>query len=126
MDIGKIRLGSVLQSLSSDSTQKTDKKARLRSEEVSPSVHMPNQQRRDPQELKSRLREKLQRLSQESSDFTRIAPRVTVNEILLWEFGDDVLNHPEFKRIVQSLVDTIEARDDLSNHMTKLVDSLLD
>ena len=126
MDINKIRLGTIFRTLSSTKAQKTDNDTRLRDKATSTATPSEAGESRNPDELKTRLRDRLVRLRKESQDFAADAPRVTIHEILVWQFGEDVLNDPDFKRISQTLTQAISDREDLNQHMSKLISSLVD
>lgn len=80
--------------------------------------------KRDKNVLKAHLSRRLKALKENSDRFEQEAPLVAIQEIMIWEFGDQFLNHPEFKHITQSIIATIEGSPRLSNHMQSMVENL--
>jgi hypothetical protein len=81
---------------------------------------------RDEAVLKLRLRQQLQTLKQKSANFSEEAPYVAIQEIMGWEFGDQFYSHPEFKLIVNSIVDSIKSSPELRTHMNAMITELVD
>ncbi|MCD6069513.1 MAG: hypothetical protein K0S42_29 [Microvirga sp.] len=107
MRIDASRLSRLLLSLSK-APEKAERKdvSRSSSSAVAPSAPV---RRRDADALRSRLRARLQELRRGSKDFETQAPVVTVQEILRWEFGNQVLEHPDFQKVVQTVAGTLSA-----------------
>lgn len=79
---------------------------------------------RDRHALKSALIKKLCALKNSSGNFKEEAPYIAIQEIVLWEFGEQFLAHPEFTQIKNAIVESILSSSKLSKHMTKLVQEL--
>lgn len=65
--------------------------------------------RKDPAVLRANLKERLARLRRSSEDFDSAAPVILVQEILLWEFGRDIVEHVSFEQAVNSIADAMLA-----------------
>lgn len=61
----------------------------------------------DPELLKTKLIERINKLSVDSDYFELHATQVMVEEILVWEFGDKILAVSEYKLVKDSLVNTL-------------------
>lgn len=75
----------------------------------------------DKDVLRQRLRQRLQRLSQEDIDFAEVAQEVTVKEVLIWEFGDQVMNHPEFNLLATKVTRAMRGNEKIAFHLQKLI-----
>lgn len=80
----------------------------------------------DEDVLRQRLRKRLKRLSEEDGDFSALAPEVTVKEVLIWEFGDNILNHPEFNHISHKITQAMLMNENISLHLQKLIRQMLE
>ncbi|MEK6789602.1 MAG: hypothetical protein AABY68_11690 [Pseudomonadota bacterium] len=76
---------------------------------------------RDPAILKSRISERLKMLKKSSTDFAKAAPIVTVQEILRWQFGEDIFLHPDFDRIVGNIAAMMLNDETLKASLTKVI-----
>jgi hypothetical protein len=79
---------------------------------------------RDPEVLKHRLKERLKSLQSSTEEFSEIAPIVAVQEILRWEFGEDIFQHPEFERIAGQVTATLMSDKELKKSITKTINNL--
>lgn len=75
----------------------------------------------DKDVLRQRLRQRLQRLSQEDIDFAQVAPEVTIKEVLIWEFGDQVMNHPEFNLLATKVTRAMQGNEKIAFQLQKLI-----
>ena len=75
----------------------------------------------DKDVLRQRLRQRLQRLSQEDIDFSAVAPEVTIKEVLIWEFGDQVMSHPEFNLLAAKVTRTMQGNEKIAFQLQKLI-----
>ena len=80
---------------------------------------------RDPAVLKARLRTRLQALRDNDADFASAAPQVAVQEILRWEFGEEVLEHGEFERVATQVAESLLAHDSLGPAMQRMIERLI-
>ncbi len=60
-------------------------------------------ERKDAEVLRAKLIDRVRALDKTSDDFVAHAKEATIREILVWEFGDEILNHPSFKQIASSI-----------------------
>lgn len=75
----------------------------------------------DKDVLRQRLRQRLLRLSQEDIDFAEVAPEVTIKEVLIWEFGEQVMNHPEFNLLATKVTRTMQGNEKIALQLQKLI-----
>lgn len=120
--IDPTRLSRVLNSLIRPRGQKTetanvttDKRSDI-SQAVSP--------QRNPDVLRTSLRKRLTKLRQTNVDFHSAAPTITIQEILRWEFGDEILSNPAFDKVVQNVTHTMMGHAKMSAAMQKIIDAL--
>lgn len=99
MRIDASRLSRLLLSLS----KPPEKAARKDITHASTAAVTPAAGKRDTNVLRERLKSSLQALRKSGQDFEALAPMVTVQEILRWEFGNQVLEHAQFQTVVQSV-----------------------
>lgn len=78
-------------------------------------------QRRDPENLRQNLRQRLARLQNEGGNFAELAPEIAVREVLVWEFGDEVMNHPDFHQVAASVTRAIQANSKINAELQKLI-----
>lgn len=75
--------------------------------------------------LRLRLQERLKTLDPLADTFHRAAPVVTVQEILCWEFGDTILQHPEFTRISTEVASVMLEDSGLNKAIFGIVEKML-
>lgn len=75
---------------------------------------------RDKEQLKRNLRERLKRLKSQP-DFIEKAPEVVIKEILLWEFGENFISHPEFNFISKNILSQVNSMDVLHKYMSEFI-----
>lgn len=80
---------------------------------------------RDPEQLRARLRKRLADLWQGSEDFHALAPTITIQEILRWEFGENVVNHGEFGRVVDKVVAALLDNEETGAALHRVIETLL-
>lgn len=81
---------------------------------------------RDSAILKSRLSERLKALKKSSTDFAEAAPVVTVQEVLRWEFGEEIFQHPDFERIAGQVASVLMSDDSLKGAVESVIGRLLE
>ena len=79
---------------------------------------------KDLQTLRSNLQNRLQTLKKNNEDFKAAAPVITVQEILRWEFGERILEHPEFASISKTVSETMLENQELEKAIYAIVDQL--
>jgi hypothetical protein len=62
---------------------------------------------KDLEVLREHLQSRLRDLKRHTEDFHEAAPVITVQEILRWEFGESILEHPEFGSISKKVAETM-------------------
>lgn len=77
--------------------------------------------RHDKEVLRQRLRQRLQRLSQEDIDFSKVAPDVTIKEVLIWEFGEEIMSHPEFNLLASKVTRAMQDHEKVALQLQKLI-----
>lgn len=120
--IDPARLTSILRSLSVkklDKTNAAENKNHIR--DTSPSLIIDKTKERDKEQLKKNLRERLTRLKKQDPDFGNKAPATVIKEILLWEFGENIMLHPEFNHIASNIASQVDASKKLSDYLKVLV-----
>lgn len=80
---------------------------------------------RDPLVLRARLRNRLVALRESTEDFQNAAPLITVQEILRWEFGENVVAHAEFERVVGKVAQALLADEKTAGAVYRVIETLL-
>lgn len=80
---------------------------------------------KDIEVLRARLQRRLRDLKQNNGDFRKTAPVVTVQEILCWEFGEGILEHPEFNGISKKVADTMLENQQLEKAIYNTLDRMM-
>lgn len=119
--IDPLRIAEIFRSLASESGEQVHRnhsdaqhKSLATNSEKEPKNH-------DKEVLRQRLRQRLQRLSQEDIDFSEVAPEVTIKEVLIWEFGDQVMNHPEFNLLANKVTRAMQGNEKIALQLQKLI-----
>ena len=121
MRIEPARLASLLQTLRNESKKTTETDGKSASVAASAKGKV---SRRDPSILRSRLREKLLKLKADNTAYDQLAPTITIQEILAWEFGNMVLEYPDFHKVVGAVTDTMQRDPRLAASMALLIAEL--
>lgn len=120
--IDPARLSRVLASLSKPK-ERVDSSAAQGTR--SPTSERAQKGQRSPAILRARLRDRLAKLKQGPGSFHEIAPLVTVQEILRWEFGESILEHAEFERVTKKVAETMLEDKQLQAAIFRIVDELV-
>lgn len=75
-------------------------------------------------EIKKIISKKLKALDIKSENYTRQANRVFLESILLWEFGENIINAPEFHQMLEKINDTISSNNESSCKLSELIKQL--
>ncbi len=120
--INSARLTEIFKSISQvNSTTKLSKTSH------SPvSVKTKSLSKRDENELKVKLKKRLLELQKQPEEFIQFAELITIQEIICWEFGEQVLNHHEFKKISMKVTQRIKDSQELSNYMSSMIDKIIE
>lgn len=126
--IDPTRLTSILRSLSvkevGNKSNVADNNGQLH--EASPSLVIEKGKPRDKDQLRKNLRDRLTRLKKQGADFEKKAPGAVIREILLWEFGENIISHPEFNHIANNISSQIQTSKSLKDYLVVLVKELTD
>lgn len=123
--IDPTRLTEIFKTLAASRSQRVSRKLSAESNDTPIKETSSHGGQRDKNKLREQLKSRLTKLKQESTSFEDEAPLVTINEVLLWEFGDNILDHPDFKYIAETVCDTIDTNPSLNNSMKSLIRELL-
>lgn len=115
------RLAAIFRQLTLEKTNASRATDKLGNKPTQTPTQTANDPIRDPEALRRNLRQRLLRLKQESATFSELAPAVTVREVLIWEFGENVLNHPQFSEVANSVTQAIQANHTVSAQLQKLI-----
>ncbi|MNO99635.1 hypothetical protein D3C76_914090 [compost metagenome] len=80
---------------------------------------------RNPLVLRARLRSRLSTLREGAGDFLESAPLVTVQEILRWEFGENVVAHPQFDQVAGKVAQALLADEKMEAAVYRVIETLL-
>jgi hypothetical protein len=115
------RIADLFRSLSLDKPDSSQKTKATGGEKETPVIAGEHVAKRDPENLRQRLKLRLSRLKQENVDFLQLAPEIAVREVLVWEFGDSILNHPDFNQVASSVTKTMQANHRVNQQLQKLI-----
>ena len=77
---------------------------------------------RSPALLQASIKTRLVGLNQE--ELRTAGPVITIQEVLRWEFGDEVLNNADFSAVTEKVVSAMLADEQLAPALQRLVFSL--
>lgn len=80
---------------------------------------------KDLEVLRVHLQSRLRDLKKNTEDFREASPVITVQEILRWEFGESILEHPEFGNISKKVAETMLENQELEKAIYGIVDRML-
>jgi len=80
---------------------------------------------RNPLVLRARLRSRLTILRESAGDFLEAAPLVTVQEILRWEFGENVVAHTQFEQVAGKVAQALLADEKMKAAVYRVIETLL-
>lgn len=101
-------------------------KDKVRSSTVSsPATIKANAGIKDLEALRERLQSRLQDLKKNSEAFQDVAPEITVQEILRWEFGESILEHPEFGSISKKVAQTMLEDQAIGTAIYSIIDEMV-
>lgn len=115
------RLAEIFRQLTLEKTASSRRAAKVGSKPAQTPATAAKRNVRDPETLRNSLRQRLLRLKQESPAFAELAPEVAVREVLIWEFGESVLNHPQFGEVASSVTMAIRTNRTISAQLRKLI-----
>ncbi|WP_339527285.1 hypothetical protein [Pseudomonas sp. EA_35y_Pfl2_R111] len=121
-NIDPARLSRVLASLSKPSERVNSSAAKGTEKKASQSARKGE---RSSAVLRARLRERLVNLKKASANFNEAAPIVAVQEILLWEFGEAILERAEFESVAKKVAETMLEDKQLGAAISRIIDVLV-
>lgn len=100
-----------------------EKNKKISNNTPSPSIEVKGTRERSKEELKKQLRYQLQKQKVEDKNFAANAPAIAIKEILIWEFGEDILDHPEFKHFSDIVFKELAANKELAAYIRNLINN---
>ena len=125
--IDPTRLIAIFRSLSAKESNKNisdNKRATSQTENQTVSVEMKGGARRDKETLKKNIHSRLSKLKVQDKHYQEKAPTVVIKEILLWEFGDNFLQHPEFQHISQTIINDVRNHSELDKFLRNFIKTI--
>lgn len=124
-NIDPTRLAAIFRGLSAKESQlKTSKKESsvdsTQKEKVA-SVEIKSNLQRDKDQLKRNIYLRLSKLKAQDGSYQEKAPAVVIKEILLWEFGETILQHPEFHYFSQTIIDQVKGHKEMEAYLQDLI-----
>lgn len=123
MRIDPSRLSRLLSALSQNTAETRTEK--LRQAPPSQQGQASAKPARDIKTLRKSLQSRLRSLSANDSDYDSLSSTITIQEILVWEFGQDILDRPDFHRITSSITETMLQDERIAASLRKLVRELI-
>ncbi|VAW58565.1 hypothetical protein MNBD_GAMMA11-2515 [hydrothermal vent metagenome] len=77
-------------------------------------------------DLKKSISKKLKLLDRKSRNYEQLSNGVFLESVLLWEFGDDIINDPEFQQMLQKINGIICNDKESSRKFSRLIKQLAD
>jgi len=108
---------SVLRTHVSKNLNKKDKGG-----DVSRTKGTKNAERASVDVLEKRVIERIRKLDEKNDEYPQHSIRIIVESIITWEFGDKVLNDPEFETLVTNVIDNMKS----SSKLTVMLDEFID
>lgn len=125
--IDPARLAAIFRSLSANESTKNaieNKKSTRQSENHIASIDMKRGSHRDKETLKKNIYLRLSKLKLQDKLYQEKAPTIVIKEILLWEFGENFLQHPEFQHLTQTIIDHVKNQSDLDKFLGDFINAI--
>lgn len=74
--------------------------------------------------LRKDIRSRLQALAPDTEDYDATAASITLQEILRWEFGPEILEHCDFHRVAGAIAETMLGDEKMAASLRKLARDL--
>jgi hypothetical protein len=127
-NIDPSRLAAIFRGLSSTESQKNtveNKKSMAQpSKDKVASIDVKSNPQRDKENLKKNIYLRLSKLKAQDAEYKEKAPAIVIKEILLWEFGESLLQHPEFNYFAQTIIDQVKGHIELETYLDSLIKNL--
>jgi len=75
-------------------------------------------------ELKKNISDKLKKLDINSESYQKLSKSIFLESVILWEFGDDIINDPSFHQIIEKITSAINSNEKASKDLATLVKQL--
>lgn len=111
-------LGALAKPAATSSSQRGERSAGLQQPQPGSSRAKPA---RDIALLRKSLQGRLKRLEEDAADYDSQAATITIQEILVWEFGPDILNRADFHHVTASITTTMLQDARIAASLRKLV-----
>ncbi len=72
-------------------------------------------------DLKKNIYAGLSKLKWQDPNHRKKAPSIVIKEILLWEFGECLLQHPEFNYFSNTILNQVREHVQLENYLSELI-----
>jgi hypothetical protein len=122
-DIDPTRLSAIFRTLSSKDLMKTNEGGNRanKSEIPNRSVTVQKTTVKDKDDLKKSIKQRILKLKTSDENFSAKIPIITIQEILLWEFGEDIINHPDFNHLSLSITERVTKNGELMAYLQQLI-----
>ncbi len=120
--IDRVRLAEIFRTLSS--TSKPATKSDHGHDEKSVHFKKDDSGVSRESQLKANIKNRLAKLRNEADNFEQEAPLAAVEEVLLWEFGSEILSDPDFKHISEKVSQSIVNAPELNKHLLVMFQEL--
>lgn len=79
-----------------------------------------------PRDKEALMKNLIKRLKEIKSDenYRSKAHTIAIQEILLWEFGENMINHPNFKQLSTSIAQQVAASKNLNAYLEKFISEI--
>lgn len=127
-NIDPARLAAIFRGLSSTDAQKNriEKKqmSKLVMGEKSISIEVLSDGARNKENLKVNIYKRLLALKESDENYGEKAPAVVIREILLWEFGEVMMQHPEFNHFCTTIINQVRDHSELQSYLSNLIENI--
>ena len=122
-DIDPSRLSAIFRALSSKESMRAcdNKNYGSKSEVSAHSITIQKTNTKSKEYLKSKINLRISKLKKTDVAFQEKATAVTIQEILLWEFGDEIINHPDFNLLSLSIIKKVTKNHELFAYLQKFI-----
>ncbi len=116
----------ILHDRSTERTGKAQKKSTSTSDSKSSNkTHQTDKQQVPIKELEQAIKLKVASLDPDGENFIETANNIIIEQLLTWEFGEDITNDPEFITLKSKISAAIKNNIPLNDDFDKLINSML-
>ena len=76
-------------------------------------------------QLENRITERIQLLDRQSGEYSRQATHIFVESVIVWEFGEQILNDSRFPEMARAIVSTLDGDEKVRDKMQALIDKMV-